>query len=113
MNKLEILKKFFDGKEITRQINNFVSDDDKRKNILNIIKHNKIPLSELKEDEKAFTFRDVFCTKNKYPKITIANLKVKSTTAIFGNCTIQIKDIKEISPTEFKTEWATYYIGSE
>ena len=111
MNRNEILKKYFDNKEVVRQINFYKSDEDLKNELIEEMKNQNIPLSELKEDNKSFTIGNSIIFKNANTKLTINNIKVKSNKILFGNCEIMIKAIKEINKNEFKTEYATYYIG--
>lgn len=111
MNKIELLKTYFENKEVVRLINQYKPDEELKKEITEQMQKQNIPLSELKEDKQKFTIGNSVIFKNVNAKITIANLSVKSNKVIFGNCEIMIKAIKEINKNEFKTEYATYYIG--
>lgn len=115
MNKVQKLKTYFENKEVVRHINNYLSDDELKAQIIKAFVENghkeEDILKHLEENENTFSIGCNVFFKQKYPKITISNLIIKSNKVIFDKCEILLNAIKEVNEKEFKTDFATYYIG--
>jgi hypothetical protein len=110
MDKKTILKEL-EKHEITRQINNFKSNDEIKKEIIKEMTEQKIPLTKFNEDKEYFYVAAYVFKKNKHPQITISNIKVLSNKVLFDGLYIPMTDITIVNKNEFKTSYATYYRG--
>ena len=113
MNKEQKIKTYFNNKEIVREINNFISDKKIKQGLIKELKNQNIPIKELTENEKYFYIGNYVFKKNIHAKITIGTCGLKLNKVLFNQIEIPFKDIISLNENEFKTDYATYYIGED